>query len=180
MANSQGNPCTCITKCCGGATNTIPCPPTPKGDEGCCLKICDGIVAAQDAVGPCGQAGTLDLITLAHNFDCCVNAPVISVVEFDEIYFSSVEISGTNLLWTTADDAPVQEYGEIMIKACCKTEDGDVLTHYSCQKIGIKNLCECPDCPGKCSECDKCTGECMDKAGEIKISQSMGGKISVK
>lgn len=180
MAQSQGNPCTCISKCCDGATNTIPCSPDPKGNTDCCLKICDGVVASSEAVGPCGQVGTFDITSLAHNFDCCVDTPVLSVVKFDEKYFSKVGIVGTDLVWTTAQDAPVQEYSEVTIKACCRTEDGDLLTHYSCHTIGVKDLCQCPDCPDKCEECDPCTGECAETGGEIKVSSTMGGKISIK
>lgn len=180
MSCTQSNPCTCITKCCDGVVNS-PCNPKPgKGADDCCLFLCNGVVASQDAVGPCSQTGTLDLISLTHNFDCCVDAPVISVVDYDKSLFSSASVSGTVLTWTTVSGAPISTYGEVNLKTCCKTEDGTVLTHFSCQQIGIKDMCQCPDCPDKCEECDPCTGDCVEKAGEIKVSKTLGGKISVK
>lgn len=185
MSNcTKNNPCSCKgtpnfgpTSLCGGCPpgSPTPCPPKCK-TPGTCLEICSPIINADDAVGPCGQFGTADLTTYKSNTEVCEDNPLTySYVSHDAGVFASADVSTSGIVtWSTLGPETCGEYGEITFKVCCGK-----FSILECITIGIKNECECPTC-NSCEECDPCTGDCIEAAGEIMISEPQGGKISIK
>lgn len=187
MSNcTKNNPCSCLgtintgpTSLCGGCPpgSSGPCPSKCK-NPGTCLELCSPIIHDDDPTtpGPCGQYGTVDLTTFKHETDVCGDNPLkFSYVSHDEDIFVSASVTEAGILtWSTGGPETCGKYGEIMFKACC----GKFST-FQCITIGVADLCSCQVCD-KCEQCDPCTGLCVEKPGEIKVSQSEGGKISLK
>ena len=143
----------------------------PDTGEATCLFVCDGIVPADDAVGPCGAFGFVDVTTLKNNLKGCAGDPSYHVIpDFDTNFFSNVYLDGTVLHWVTAAEAPPARYSSVRIRVICKNSDGKKLSYVFCVSIGIKDLCNCVVCDDKCEECDPCTGDCVDNGtGSISI-----------
>jgi len=160
------NPCNCIAMPMPSATPT----PKPACPSGCCLHVCDTIIAPNDAVGPCGQMGVLDLSTLESEQSCCTAAPVFKLVEYDNAHFVSVVIENGQLKWITQRANRLHQFGTIRIKTTCVTESGQLLSYTFCVTIGIKNHCLGNACE-QCDTCDPCTGECVESDVKLALTQ---------
>jgi len=149
------NPCLC-----GGPHTT---PPTPPCSDDCnCLKVCSISINQNDsrAKGPCAKTGTINVMAsdFGHDFCACgSNTPRWTVDSYDETIFTTVSITKAGVLtWITKGIDTVGKYGIITLKVCC----GE-LSFYSEVIIGIKDLCNCPEC-NDCETCNPCTGLCDD------------------
>lgn len=159
------NPCLC---------NPLQVTPTPDCPEDCnCLKLCHITLNANDssAVGPCAATGTLDVTDEEYGHDTCacgVNPLRWTVEAYETDIFVTASITSAGVLtWVTqGPEALVKQYGSITLKACCGT-----LSAYIQVIIGIKDLCNCPECE-TCDECDPCTGVCVENAVDLTITGS--------
>ena len=154
---TSSNPCLCT------ASTTPSESPSECSDECNCLKVCSIYINPNDsrAVGPCGKTGTIDLMNedFGHDFCACGdNTPRWTVEYKDTDVFVTATITRAGILtWrTTGLSALTKGIGEIILKVCCGP-----LSQYVQVLIGVKNLCDCPEC-NDCETCDPCTGECDD------------------
>lgn len=172
------DPCFCISHCQGSYTS--PCPPSGPKENCDCLFICNGAIGREELVGPCGASGFSDISSLAKSTCVCNTDLKYQVIDtYNKSMLTNVYLAGTLLHWTTVGSEP-NRIAKVDILACCENKDGIVLEFYFEVEIYIADLCAGVKCPEKCGECDPCTGECGEASGEIKVSESMGGKISVK
>lgn len=155
------DPCACIGKCTVTPSTPAPC------DFGNCMKLCDIIVLGKDGVGPCGQAGTIDISdTDLYNHDLTVCGETTITWSFVKksgpIVSATITKAGV-LTWITAGAETAGQYGTVVAQACC----GD-FSSYMTITIGVKQLCGCPDCE-QCETCNPCTGLCEDPEVPMSI-----------
>lgn len=175
------DPCWC-TFSCGTAK---PCPEAPCPEKPCpadngCLLVCDFVVSPKDGVGPCGAQGSIDLAEITGSTSVCSGDITYSIDKYDKDFFKGASISGSVFTWTTGDETTVNKFSEVRFKVSCKDEDGNCLGFFFCGQIGVQDLCECVSCTENCETCNPCTGTCDKKPGSIKVSETLGGKISIK
>jgi len=157
----ESNPCNCVASINNSSQTSInPCPP-----EADCLILCDLIVKPSDGVGPCGQAGTIDVNTGNHDIAICEENPLRwSMVSFSGEGIVSATITPEGILtWVTAGPNSSGEFGTVILKGCC----GEY-SSYMEVLIGVKDLCNCPEC-NDCNDCDPCTGECMENQLNLTV-----------
>lgn len=157
------NPCPCNRCLCSPVD---PCPP----DTECCLRACSGIIACDDAIGPCGQSGTFDLTTLAHITTGCTDTPRYALESHDG-FFPFVEITEAGILtWITPGKEFVDQFGMITFRMACATNCDEciVLEDLGCITIGVKNLCQGSTC-AQGEECDLCDGTCVTISVDTEI-----------
>lgn len=144
-----------------------PCPPEVDN----CLKLCDIVLLGEDAVGPCGQTGNIDVsddTQYGHDYSACTGSVTWSIVDFDSTLLVSANITSAGVLtWVTGPGSTAGKYAAVTLKGCC-----DDLSDYMTVLIGIKDLCNCPEC-NECDNCDPCTGDCLD--GEVEMQ--VGGSV---
>lgn len=162
------NPCTCL----GTSTPAVvSCPPATD-----CLILCDIVILAQDGVGPCGEAGLIDVsddATYGHDFSICDSDPEWSLVSIDGTLDSaSVTLAGV-LTWVTGDGDSAGTYSTVTLRARC----GEYSALMSVV-IGTKDLCATITC-SNCEYCDPCTGECEDhEAKTVEITSNTEGLVN--
>lgn len=168
----MANPCSCV--------NAI-VPVIPVCDEDCCLKACSAILPCSEAVGPCGQSGSLEVFSLSHKTTGCVvndspSALTFSLVSFDPEHFVSASITtGGILTWVTQGPERKNKYGEIVFRVSCPSdcleETGACkpLSSLGTFTVGIKDLCADVIC-GAGTVCDECSGSCADVDANLDIS----------
>lgn len=148
----SSNPCIC--------SSTPTDPPCP--DDCNCLKLCSITVnpLSDDAVGPCGATGSLDISsedTYGHDFCACgANTLQWGIEAFESEYFLSVSISSAGVLsWTTQNAGVEGGIGCIIVAAVCGN-----LKVYTTVLVGIKDPCYNKLC-SPTETCDPCSGNCL-------------------
>lgn len=158
------NPCIC----------TQPQNNDPIQVEDCnCIKLCHITVNAnsEDAVGPCGLEGSIDVSDSKYGHDLCAcgeSTQYWSVEHFDsEIFVTATVNQNTGVLtWITqGPDALDKQYGSITMKFTCGN-----LSAYFIVVVGIKDLCQGVVC-GSGEVCDDCTGTCEEAEINLNITQ---------
>jgi len=161
-------PCTCI------GIMVPPSTPAKCPSPGNCLKLCDIVINPMNGVGPCGNAGTInvaDTELFKHDFTACGEDTVVwklAKIEGSAIASASITTAGV-LTWITGGPDQAGKIGTVVLKACC-----GMLDAYMIVLIGVKDLCTCPECPD-CDDCDPCTGDCI----EANVDMAIGGVESV-
>jgi len=126
---------------------------------------------SDDAVGPCGAIGSVDVsdTDYGHDFCACGANPIIWKVEdYDKAGFITASINSSGVLtWTTKGPETAGEYYCIVVKACCGH-----LSAYMNVLIGVKDLCSPCGCPEGCEDCDPCTGLCVEPAINMALNSS--------
>lgn len=165
MANPcpANNPCNCLMM-----KGSVPKsePECPKGTTKSCLVACSDVLDCQAAVGPCGQVGTFDLSTLAHNTTGCAGPVKYSIECFDNEFLTSVSVDRNTgiLTWVTGDVKTVRKYTEVtfLIECLADCEGCGALKSAGTFHIGVKDQCIAHSCQ-ECEYCDPCDGLCKDK-----------------
>lgn len=148
-----------------------PVTPKPCPDPANCLDLCHIVIPPANGVGPCGQAGQIDVTdsSFNHNTTACGANPlrwnVESVSSDGHIASASITPEGI-LTWITGPGSSAGKVGVVTLKGCC----GE-LSSYIEVLIGVKDLCNCPEC-GDCENCDPCTGDCLDVDVNVVVSGS--------
>lgn len=164
MANQ--NPCTCFGYVYTPVTPTTPCP-----DPNECLELCHIIIPPDNGVGPCGQAGQINVMdyqTDGNTTACGADPLVWNVARQDPLgIITTASITPEGILtWVTGPGETAGKIGVITLRACC----GKFSTYIEVL-IGVKDLCNCPGC-GDCENCDPCTGDCIDVEVDVLIGGS--------
>lgn len=161
----MSNPCTCFGY-------SIPAPVvTPCTTPEDCLNLCHIVIPPANGVGPCGQAGQINVLDSSFNHDitaCGTDTLTFSVAKIsNEGYIASASITPAGILtWVTGPGSSAGKVGTVTLYACC----GEY-SQYIEVLIGVKDLCNCPTC-NDCENCDPCTGDCLDVQTNIVISGS--------
>lgn len=180
MAFITTNPCLC------SPCSSSPAPPDcPEVDDNC-LDVCDITIlpTANEAVGPCGQVGTIDMAAAAaHNVTLCTNGGLNQkweVVDWDtEVFVDASTTSAGVLSWVTADNLDEKPAGTIYVKLSC-----GMYAAFGSVIVGIKDVCLDIVCNVP-QACNRCTGQCDDQSSNIQaqtgtITSDNPGGISLQ
>lgn len=164
MAFVTTNPCLCSP--CSQSAPAVDC---PEVDENC-LDVCDITIlpTADEAVGPCGRVGTIDMAAAAsHNVTLCTNGGFNQkweVTGWDTAVISDASTTAAGVLsWVTAQNDAKKAAGNIYIKLSCGQ-----YAAFGVVIVGIKDVCQDVVCNAP-QACNRCTGVCEDQSSEIEV-----------
>lgn len=129
------------------------------------MKVASVVLLPADSVGPCGDAGGVDIAALS-DLTICTTAVTWALVSWDTAAFTSVSINSSGVLsFTSTSAAQAGTYYTFTGVVYCPDT---VLSQYFTVQVPIQDLCYGVTCLLP-MVCNPCTGACLSAAPDVEV-----------